>query len=568
MLKTLSVWNFALIENVNVEFDEGLNILTGETGAGKSILIDALGVVLGNRSNSQNIRNGCDDLKVEAVFLIDPQDKVQKILSEMEIDAEDETLIITRKINRSGKNSIVVNGSHITLATLKKIGNALIDIHGQNENLALLKENSPYNLIDNSSEEISTALSDYQKLYRLWISQKKTFEEKKRSAIENDERLDMLKWQEKEIEEANLTIGEDEELETEIKRISNAEKIATNVEESCALLDGDEDFNVLTALAKVNKNLDEVQRYDKSLESAQKMLEEATIILNEVFSEVRNYADQIDFSPGKIDELFARLDKINLLKKKYGSTIEEILNRYEKIKQELSNIENFDADIVTLQQLILKLESQARKRAEILTNARNKSAKILSMAIEKELRPLGMKKAKFLISIKPNEELTLNGADEVDMLFSANAGEEVRSLSKIASGGELSRVALAIKTINANRDDSAATMVFDEIDAGLGGTTANAVAECIAKVAKYRQVLCITHLAQIACMADVHISISKLTEENRTITQVARLNDSERLREIARMASGDDATPASMENARVMITNANNKKRVISKFKN
>ena len=564
MLKTLSVRNFALIENVNVEFDEGLNILTGETGAGKSILIDALGVVLGGRASTQYIRNGCDDLKVEAVFLIESTDKVKNILSELEIENEDEELIISRKIARNGKNAIIVNGSHITLASLKRIGNALIDVHGQNENLALLKEGTPYALVDNSSDEIVVALAEYQKLYRLWISQQKALENKKKSAAENDQRLDMLRWQENEIAEAKLTVGEEEELESEFKRLSNAEKIVGNVEESCRLLDGDDGFSVLTALATISKNLDDIQRYDHSLDDVRKMLEEADLNLHEAYHEIHSYGEQFEFSPGRIDELQERLELIHRLKKKYGATIEEILERHEKIKQELSSIENFDSDIEAMQQRIIKVKAQAIKRAEVLTKARQKSAKNLSLEIETELRQLGMKKAKFIIAVNPLEELSLKGSDDVDMLFSANAGEEVQPLSKVASGGELSRLALAIKAIDAERDDSAATMVFDEIDTGLGGLTANAVAECISKVAKYKQVLCITHLAQIASMADVHISIDKQVIDERTSTAVYRLNDFDRIKEIARMASGIDATPASIENAKAMIKRAAKKKRILN----
>ena len=564
MLKTLSVRNFALIENVNVEFDEGLNILTGETGAGKSILIDALGVVLGGRASTQYIRNGCDDLKVEAVFLIESTDKVKNILSELEIENEDEELIISRKIARNGKNAIIVNGSHITLASLKRIGNALIDVHGQNENLALLKEGTPYALVDNSSDEIVAALAEYQKLYRLWISQQKALENKKKSAAENDQRLDMLRWQENEIAEAKLTVGEEEELEAEFKRLSNAEKIVGNVEESCRLLDGDDGFSVLTALATISKNLDDIQRYDHSLDDVRKMLEEADLNLHEAYHEIHSYGEQFEFSPGRIDELQERLELIHRLKKKYGATIEEILERHEKIKQELSSIENFDSDIEAMQQRIIKVKAQAIKRAEVLTKARQKSAKNLSLEIETELRQLGMKKAKFIIAVNPLEELSLKGSDDVDMLFSANAGEEVQPLSKVASGGELSRLALAIKAIDAERDDSAATMVFDEIDTGLGGLTANAVAECISKVAKYKQVLCITHLAQIASMADVHISIDKQVIDERTCTAVYRLNDFDRIKEIARMASGIDATPASIENAKAMIKRAARKKRILN----
>ena len=563
MLKTLSVWNFALIENVNVEFDEGLNILTGETGAGKSILIDALGVVLGNRASTQYIRNGCEDLKVEAVFLVESTDKVKNVLSELEIETEDEEVIITRKIARNGKNSIIVNGSHVTLTSLKRIGNALIDIHGQNENLALLKEGTSYTLVDNSSDEITAALADYQKLYKLWLAQQKALEDKKKSAAENEQKLDMLRWQENEIAEAKLTAGEEEELESEFKRLSNSERIVESVEDSCNLLDNDDEFNILTALARIGKNLDDIQRYDHSLDDARKMIEEASISLHEVYSEIRSYGEQFEFSPGRLDELQDRLELIHRLKKKYGTTIEEILERHERIKRELSSIENFDADVEAMQQRILKVEAQAKKRAETLTKARKKSAKNLSMEIETELRQLGMQKAKFVIAVNPLEKLSLNGSDEVDMLFSANAGEEMQPLSKVASGGELSRLALAIKTIDAGRDDSSATMVFDEIDTGLGGLTANAVAECIAKVAKYKQVLCITHLAQIACMADVHISISKQTTDEHTSTAVYRISDFDRVKEIARMASGVDATPASMENAKEMIASAARKKRIL-----
>ena len=563
MLKNLSVWNFALIENANIEFDEGLNILTGETGAGKSILIDALGVALGSRANGQYIRSGCDDLKVEAVFLMDSQDKVYKTLEDLEIEADDDTLVISRKISRGGKNSIVVNGSHITLNSLKKIGESLIDIHGQNENLALLKEDSPYHLIDSSSEEIAIALADYQKLYKLWRAQVKALEEKKKSAKDNEQRLDMLKWQENEIAETNLQPGEEQILETEIQRLANAENIVQNIGEACNLLNGDDEFSILTALAKVNDNLYNASRYDKNFKNVRKMLEEASITLKEVFSEIHGYEDQFDFSPGKLDELQERLEKIHLLKKKYGATIEDILARYEKIKQELSNIENFDEDVNLIEERINKIEAQARKRADALTNARRKSANIISAAIEKELRLLGMKKAKFFIDVKTTGVMTLNGSDEIDMLFSANAGEETKSLSKVASGGELSRLALAIKTIDADRDDSASTMVFDEIDTGLGGMTANAVAECIAKVAKNKQVLCITHLAQIACMADVHLSIDKQSNDDKTVTEVRRLVEFDRTKEIARMASGVDATPASIENAKEMIKNANSKKRLI-----
>ena len=451
MLKSLSVQNFALIEKAELEFGEGLNILTGETGAGKSILIDALGAVLGQRIGVSNIRAGCEELRVEAVFLLETFSPVRQLMQEFEIETDGDNLIITRKISRAGKNIIVANGSHLTLTALKKLGAALVNIHGQNENLALLKVDSVYNLIDGADEKIYSTQTEYQKLFRLWQAQIKSLEEKQKNKVENNQRLDMLKWQEQEISEADLKVGEDEELEVEIKKLSHAEKISENVSEAYKLLGGGSDFDILTALAKVEKNLAEVSKFDDKLNSAQKLLEDATISLREVFDEVQSYSDAVEFSPEKLDRLHARLDVIHNLKKKYGDSIEKILNHLAKVREEISQTENFDTDFETTKQLILKLEAQTKKRAALLLKLRQQSAEKLSASIEKEIRKLGMEKAKFKITVEPVEELTLRGGDSADMIFSANVGEEMKTLSKIISGGELSRVALAIKTISAGR---------------------------------------------------------------------------------------------------------------------
>lgn len=558
MLKNLSVKNFALIENVELEFGEGLNILTGETGAGKSVLIDALGAVLGNRIGTNQIRSGCEDLRVEAVFFLPKNSAVHKILSDLEI-ADDEDLIILRKISRTGKSVIIVNDSHVTLSTLKKIGAALVDVHGQNENLSLLREDSIYNLLDEEDLKTLSVKSEYRQLFNLWKNKVLELQEKRQKKFDNEQKLDMLKWQEEEISAADLKPNEDEELEAEIRKLSHAEKISENISNACNLIGGN-DFDILTALAKVEKNLDEVSKFDENLNSAKKLLEEATISIREVYDEIKSYAEDTEFSPELLDELHARMDVIFKLKQKYGNSVEKILNRLENIRAEISEIENFDSDMETSQVLILKLERQTKKRAETLLKLRQTSAEKLSAAIEKEIRRLGMEKAKFKIEVHATENLTANGADKADMIFSANVGEEMKSLSKIISGGELSRVALAIKTISAGREDSAATMVFDEIDSGLGGTTAKVVAEGIAKVSLNKQVLCVTHLAQIACMADVHLQISKSDDDERTVTQVKNLNEADRISEISRMASGEE-TPASMKNAKAMILSAQKIKR-------
>ena len=553
MLKNLSVWNFALIEHAELEFGEGLNILTGETGAGKSILIDALSAVLGQRTGTNLIRTGCENLRVEAVFLLEENSAARKILSELDIEIDDDTLIIARKVNRNAKNnSIVVNGFHVTLTALKKIGAALVDVHGQNENLAILREENIYSLIDGANSNILSALQDYKKIFESWRSQVKNLEEKKRAMIDREQRLEMLQWQEKEISQADLNPNEDEELENELNRLSNAEKISAHVEESCQLLYGDSDLNILTALAKVEKNLNEVARFDTKLNPALEMLTDAKISLQEVYSDIRAYADIFDFSPETLDEIQNRMDKIYQLKRKYGDSVEKILAHLKKVRAEIVAIENFDTDVESLQKLISTLEEQTKKRAATLFELRKKSAEKVSKVIEKEIRRLGMPKAKFILTVENSTKLTSNGGDTADILFSANVGEDLKPLSKIVSGGELSRIALAIKTVSAGREDSAATMIFDEIDAGLGGITAKVVAECIAKVSKSKQVLCVTHLAQIACMADIHIQISKSDDGNRTVTNVTILDAESRVNEIARMASGVE-NEVSLKNARAML---------------
>lgn len=558
MLKSLSVKNFALIEKIELEFNEGLNVLTGETGAGKSILIDALGAALGQRANVNQIRADCEEFSVEAVFVPEKNSAVKTLLKEFDID-DDEFLIIKRKVNRAGKNNnILVNGSHVNLATLKKIGSALVDIHGQSENLSLLKPNSIYNLIDGANEKISFELADYQKIFRSWKAQIKILDDKIKSKSVNDEKLELLRWQEQEISAAELKPHEDVELETEIRKLSNSEKISAHVEESKILLGNGEDTDILTALSKVQKNLSDVAKYDDKINSTLKLLEDAEINLREAYDEVRAYSDATDFSPELLEQLHARMDVIFGLKK-YGANVDEILARLEKIRTEINNVENFDSDVETTRRLILKLETQTKKRAATLLRLRQESAKKLGTLIEKEIRRLGMPKAKFSIVVTPSEELTLNGGDSADMLFSANVGEEIKSLSKVVSGGELSRIALAIKTISAGREDSAETMIFDEIDAGLGGTTAKVVAECIVKVSRSKQVLCVTHLAQIACTADVHLQISKTDDGTRTVTTVTKLTADERVKEIARMASGSEI-PAAIQNAREMLSNARSAK--------
>ncbi|WP_302297073.1 DNA repair protein RecN [Mitsuokella multacida] len=563
MLKSLTVWNFALLEHVQVEFEPGLNILTGETGAGKSILIDSLGAVLGARMSADMVRSGCDWLRVEAVFSLEDESLgLHELLTQQAIDDADKELIITRQLTRAGRSTALVNGCHVTLAVLRQIGAYLVDIHGQNENLALLKEENQFHLLDGYDPDVSEALAAYECVYREWREKKKAYAEKQQASREYAQRLDMLHWQDKEISEANLKPGEDEQLEADIRKLSHAEKIVGSVEESYQLLEGGggNGLGVLPALSQVKKDLEEIGRFDDALANAQKMVEEAYISLQEASYELRDYGESVEFSPERLDQLQSRMDVIYRLCKKYGATLEDVLAHQAKVEQELTEIENYDEDIAALEKEIAVLEEKLGQKADALTKLRTAAAQDLSAAIEEQLFALGMPKARFHIRVEQAEDYGANGRDDVAMFFSANPGEAEKPLQKVASGGELSRIALAIKTVASSRDSSVPSMVFDEIDTGIGGRTAQMVAERIALVAQYKQVLCITHLPQIACMADAHLYISKRTVEGTTATQIRPLSERERISEIARMASGADMTTASLDNAREMVSHAKMKK--------
>lgn len=563
MLKSLTVWNFALLEHVQVEFEPGLNILTGETGAGKSILIDSLGAVLGARMSADMVRSGCDWLRVEAVFSLEDESLgLHELLTQQAIDDSDKELIITRQLTRAGRSTALVNGCHVTLTVLRQIGAYLVDIHGQNENLALLKEENQFHLLDGYDPDVAEALAAYECVYREWREKKKAYAEKQQASREYAQRLDMLHWQDKEISEANLRPGEDEQLEADIRKLSHAEKIVGSVEESYQLLEGGggNGLGVLPALSQVKKDLEEIGRFDDALANAQKMVEEAYISLQEASYELRDYGERVEFSPERLDQLQSRMDVIYRLCKKYGATLEDVLAHQAKVEQELTEIENYDEDIAALEKEIAVLEEKLGQKADALTKLRTAAAQDLSSAIEEQLFALGMPKARFHIRVEQAEDYSANGRDDVAMFFSANPGEEEKPLQKVASGGELSRIALAIKTVASSRDSSVPSMVFDEIDTGIGGRTAQMVAERIALVAQYKQVLCITHLPQIACMADAHLYISKRTVEGTTATQIRPLSERERISEIARMASGADMTTASLDNAREMVSHAKMKK--------
>lgn len=562
MLKTLSIWNFALIEHIQIEFNRGLNILTGETGAGKSILLGALGMVIGHRSNLDVIRSNADFMRVEAVFSITNEQAIKDFLLKNNILIEDDTLIITRQILVSGRNIIQINNCHTTLAVLRQLGEMLVDIHGQHANQALLKPQKQLNLIDEyDNGAINRQKAVYAQIYHHWLELKEKLTKSKTNTQEMAQRLDMLNWQINEIQNAKLEVDEDTKLEEQIKVFANAEKISLLSQNAYNLLY--EGGNVLSSLAQLRKDTEALAQYDENMAKVHQNVEDAYFQLQDSADEIRDFGEKIDYNPQKLDAMQLRMEEINKLRRKYGSSIEEILAYCEKAKGELSYIENYDANLAQLEQEVEELTDELKHEAATLHKLREQSAAKLTDDIITELKSLSMPDARMKINLWLSDNFSENGADDVEFLFSANLGEDMKLLQKIVSGGELSRIALAIKTITAQKDD-VELMVFDEVDSGVGGKTAQMMAEKIARISRYRQVICITHLPQIAAMADAHFYIHKETKDNKTFTNITEIDYGAKLAEIARMASGTELTQASMENAEEMLANARHKKELLS----
>ncbi len=566
MLKTLTVFNFALIEQAIIDFSDGLNILTGETGAGKSILIDAFNLILGSRASVEHIRKGAEALRVEAVFDITGNAAAVALLGEQEISGEEDgTLIVSRRFTRNGKNAVTVNGCHVTLSFLRQLGEMLVDMHGQHENQSLLRPETQLMLLDGFCPELKGRLEMYRAVYAEWLATVRELENNQSKSRERAQRLDMLKWQTDEIAAAQIKCGEEVELETEIKILTNLEKITTALQLAYSILSegGKGQGAVLGGLAQVKRELEAVVRYNSKLEPQLGLVADALYQLEDCSRELRDYCESMEFDGQHLAALQARADVIDKLGRKYGATTQDILKYYQQAQQELAAISGYDELIEGLTRKKAELEQRLTGLSGELTALRSASAGLLAEELKKHLIHLGMPKVKFLITVETGSRFTVNGCNEVAFLFSANAGEEPQPIFKVASGGELSRLALAVKTVCAARE-MAGTMVFDEIDAGIGGQTAQMVAERIAMVAAVKQVLCITHLPQIAAMADAHIYIEKQAEDDRTITKISCLKEGGQLTELARMISGT-VTAVALENAAQMRQSAVNKK---EKWKN
>ncbi len=562
MLAELRLENYAVIDNVVVEFTPGLNLLTGETGAGKSILIDALGLLLGDKASTDVIRTGTDRAVVSAVFENDGAalDAIEAILETNGLDAEDSSLILRREIAAGGKGRVFINNQPATVAVLKQIAPHLAVVHAQNESLANFDAAARQALLDAyagvDTRPVSAAFSNWKQICE-------RIAELERDEADRARLLDLWSFQCREIEEARLQTGEDERLETEKRVLANAEKIYNAAMQAFDLL-YEGDASTSSTLRSAQKHLDELARYEPKFEEARAALESARISVEDVGATLRDYAGGIQASPERLAEIEERLASLDRLKRKYGTTLAEVMAYGEEMRRKLNEMENKDQVLVELRAKLAAASDEYRKAALAVSKKRIEAGRRLEKLVEGEINDLAMR-ASFRIAVEENEaeeHWTSTGFNQVVYRIATNAGETMRPLEQIASGGELSRVMLALKAsveAGANpagkRKAAAAqrTLVFDEIDTGIGGRAAEAVGKKLKALSKANQVLCVTHLPQIATFADHHYVIEKRESAGRTKTTVRRIEGEERTEEVARMLSGAKLTETSRKHAEQMI---------------
>ena len=562
MLQSLHVHNFALLEDAHAEFTPGFNVFTGETGAGKSILIDAFGMVLGGRASVDYVRSGTEGLWVQAVFDIANQEDIKNILREQGIEAEDD-LFLKRQISAAGKSRALVNGVQVPLAVLKQIGTALVDIHGQHENQALLKPEAARLVTDAfGGASLQAALAAYKKEYALYVEAQTKLAQLQQDNEKQDLLMDRYAWEINEITKASLVVGEEEGLEAEARLLQNGERIIKSVNAAYEQLD--EEDAVLSRLARVRDDLVYAARYDERLATFAEAVDSAWINLDDCRSELADYLSRSDFNEERATEVQQRLDTIYRLQKKYGGSTEAVLAYLEATQEKLAQLQDIAAALEKAQRELAQATKLLSVAAATLTQERERSAAVLSQSITTHIHDLAMPNGSFKIALAPLERFTSTGRDAVRFLFSGNLGEPLNDLEKVASGGELSRIALAMKTVLMHTAQ-VGTMVFDEIDTGVGGVTAQKMAEKIAAIATVGQVLCITHLPQIAAFADNHIYIEKRSSEGRTATVLAVLDYNQRLQELVRMTAGASTSRAALESATELLLAADDVKKSLRK---
>ncbi|WP_026487566.1 DNA repair protein RecN [Caldanaerobius polysaccharolyticus] len=556
MLVSLSIKNFALIDNIEVYFDRGLNIITGESGAGKSIIIEALSLVLGGRADKEMIRAGCEKAEVEAVFEIRKDSEIGDELRSMGLlEGEDDLIILCRELASNGRSVCRINHKTVNVSILKRIAHRLVDIHGQNEYQVLFDESTYQGLLDSFGGEPLKALKEeVSKVYRTYVQIDREIEKLKDEG-NNPLEEEFIRYQLNEIAAANLKEGEEEELLKARKIMNNAEKIYEALFNVYSLLyDNKNGLSILEGLGEAIEKLEDISQYDGDIQGIIKYLNDSYYQIQDVCECVRKYMENLNFDPEKLNEVEERLHILSDLKRKYGRSVEQLIEYRSELQSKINRIENNIQILEQMQRQRSEIYEELLRRCSDLSRMREKVASQMEKAVSAELDQLGIKGVIFKVRINPRE-LSENGVDGVEFMISTNPGEPLKPLAKVVSGGEMSRIMLAFKKVFAEAD-GIDTLIFDEIDTGISGQTVQVVAEKILELSLKRQVICITHMPQIASMADTHYYIQKAVEKGRTHIKVEKLDDKGRIREISRIISGDNITPLALSHSKEMIANA------------
>ena len=543
MLVCMNIKNVALIDTLEIEWKPRMTVLTGETGAGKSIIIDCVNLLLGARSDKTLVRYGTDKARIQGVFSVDRD--ISDMLENEGIEADGDTVLIDREISVEGRNICRINGMIVTQNFLREIGTRLINIHGQHDSQALLTADKHIDFLD---EYAGIDFSEYTGLYNERKEILLKIENLSRSGQEREQRIDLLSYQTEEIAKAEIRAGEEEELKGRRLVIENAEKLAASVNEAYSLLYGDN--CAYDMLSRAISSLERISGIDAGLDKIISGIADVKYTVEDGAHELGRYLDSIDFDENELNEIEEQLDIISKLKRKYGNSEQEIIDYYEKAAAELDVLKNSEEMTEEAAEQLKEVEKKLKNAALKISEARKKYSKKLQDEVEKVLSELDMPKIKFEVKLKPCDGFTSKGTETAEFLICPNVGEEMKPLVKIASGGELSRIMLAIKSVISDNVD---TLIFDEIDTGVSGNAAKRIAVKLSELAKKRQVICVSHSPQIAAVSDNHLLISKSTEGKRTVTSVKMLSDEERIYEIARITDGNDITETSLKHAKEMM---------------
>ena len=551
MLQELSIKDFAIIDEIQISFQPKMTVLTGETGAGKSIIIDALGLLAGGRGSTEFIRKGEKKAVIQGLFTLPREANTYNILEEYGIDSEDGQIILQRDLYRGGRNICRINGMMVNLATLRKVGETLIDIHGQNEHQELMKPENHIDLLDEYDKKTSELRNQYQVVYQNYRKLKLSMEKKEADEKAWAQRLDMLNFQVKEIGEAGLKINEEDELVEEKNKLDNFQAIHDALELSYQILSG-EKIDVVGNLGNAMNELSDISDLSENLQEINTKISDAFYSLEDVARDISDELDSMEWNGERLNEIEERLELIHQLKRKYGDTIEDILHYHSRIVKELREMENAEQNSEKQERQLSEALEKVKELAIKLSKQRKKSAKKLEKMIHEQLSALYMDKAVFEVKFLNNSKLYSKGIDKVEFYIQTNPGEEMGPLAKIASGGELSRIMLALKTIFSQKM-GVTSIIFDEVDTGVSGRVAQAIAEKISQISNNSQVLCITHLPQVAAIADNHYYISKSVNDGRTETSLKELDEKQKIREIARMLSGSEITELTLKHSEELL---------------